>query len=260
MKVFAATILALALGSVTASAADLPARSYVKAPPLAVPAAYDWSGFYIGINGGGGGGQSCWTLLLVQTNDGCFNASGGLAGGQIGYNWQFDRTVLGLEVSGDWANLTGSTVPSVMLQRTDHSHVSGIVMATARAGYAWDRSLLYVRGGAAWVFEDYHVTCNGTTLTGFCTPIGALSRSASETRVSGVVGAGYEYAVTNNLILGIEGNYLPMGTKDIMFESQPRYTCGAGFGQPCSVAVKQDLWTVTGRLSWKFGEPVVAKF
>ncbi|MGM4918444.1 outer membrane beta-barrel protein [Tardiphaga sp. 813_E8_N1_3] len=260
MKTFAAAILALALGSVTASAADLPARSYTKAAPLAVPAAYDWSGFYIGANGGGGGGQSCWTLVLIQQNDGCFNVSGGLAGGQIGYNWQWSRAVLGLEVSGDWANLTGSAIPSVGLQRTDHSHVSSIVMATARAGYAWDRSLLYIRGGAAWVHENYSVTCNGTTATGNCRPIGATSRSASETRVSGVVGAGYEYAVTNNLILGIEGDYLPMGTKDVMFESQPGYTCGAGFGQPCSVAVKQDLWTVTGRLSWKFHGPVVAKY
>ena len=81
-----------------------------------------------------------------------------------------------------------------------------------------------------------------------------------ETRVGGVVGAGFEYAVTNNLILGIEGDYLPLGTRDNAFNAVPPYNCGAGPGQPCTIAVKEHLWTVTGRLGWKFGGPVVARY
>jgi outer membrane immunogenic protein len=247
---------AAALGAVTASAADLPARTYTKAPPAAVMAAYDWSGFYIGINGGGGGGQICWNYVTAVRDGGCHDPSGGLVGGQIGYNWQMNSLVLGLELSGDWANLTGSNVAVTAPSGTDNSHVSSLFMATARAGYAWDRALLYVRGGAAWAREDYNVTCNG----GGCLPVGAVAVFGSETRLGGIVGAGFEYAITNNLILGVEGDYLPFGTRNITFNSNPGYACGGGVGLPCTVAVKENLWTGTARLSWKFGGPVVARY
>ena len=163
-------------------------------------AVYDWSGFYAGVNGGGGAGQTCWNLVSAGIDAGCHNVSGGLAGGQIGYNWQSSNLVIGVELSGDWANLTGSNVPVLVSQGTHHSHVSGIFMATARAGYAFDRALLYVRGGAAWVRQNYFITCNGITAAGICLPVGFTPITGSETRVGGVVGAGFEYAVTNNVI------------------------------------------------------------
>ena len=206
MKKFAIALSALALGTLAASAADLPARTYTKAPPPPVVAVYDWSGFYIGVNGGGGGGQKCWNFVSAGADAGCHNVSGGLAGGQMGYNWQSSHFVFGAELSGDWANLTGSNVPVLLTSGTNHSHVSGIFMATARAGYAWDRALLYIRGGAAWVRQDYFRSCNGITATSFCLPVGFIPFTGSETRVGGVVGAGFEYAVTNNVILGIEGD------------------------------------------------------
>lgn len=257
---FAAALCIMALGIGTALAADLPAKTYTKAMPQPMAAAYDWSGFYIGINGGGGGGQSCWNFVMAGFDGGCHDTSGGVAGGHIGYNWQQSNLVVGLELSGDWANLTGSNVPVLSSEDTDSSHVSGIFMAKARAGYAWDRSLLYVTGGAAWVRENHFTTCNGATATGFCFPVGFQSHTSSETRVGGVVGAGFEYAVTNNVILGVESDYLPLGTRNDTFGSPPGYDCGGGAGLPCTIAVKENLWTVTGRLSWKFGGPVVAKY
>jgi outer membrane immunogenic protein len=260
VKKIAITLCALMLGTVTALAADLPARTYSKAPSLPVVAAYDWSGFYIGINGGGGGGRNCFTHISAGFDGGCHNVSGGLVGGQIGYNWQLRNVVLGLEFSGDWANLTGSHARPLAPWASDNSHISGLFMGTARAGYAWDRSLLYVRGGVAWVREDNALTCNGVVGGGFCVPVGATSASSSETRIGGVVGAGFEYAVTDNLILGIEGDYLPLGTRNHTFNAGPVYTCGGGVGLPCTIAIKENLWTVTGRLSWKFGGPVVAKY
>jgi outer membrane immunogenic protein len=251
MKKFAITLCALMLGTVTAaSAADLPVRTYSKAPSLPVVAAYDWSGFYIGVNGGGGGGQNCFHYIRVD--GGCHNPHGGLAGGQVGYNWQLSNVVLGLEFSGDWADLTGSHVRPFGPWGTMHSHVSGIYMGTARAGYAWDRTLLYIKGGVAWVDADYHLTCNGVVGGGICLPVGATAERSSVTRIGGVVGAGLEYAVSKNLILGVEGDYLPLGTRTETFDEPPGYACGAGVGQPCPIAVKQNLWTVAGRLSWKF--------
>src|SRR5258708_12209158 len=87
--------LAASLLAAPASAADLAARPYTKAPPPMIAAIYDWSGFYIGINGGGGTSRKCWDLIttpagvpVVATPEGCHDATGGTVGGQIGYRWQ----------------------------------------------------------------------------------------------------------------------------------------------------------------------------
>ena len=73
-----------------AQAADLPARVYTKAPAM-IPAVYDWSGVYIGINGGGGSSHNCYTITSVAgapvtpSSEGCHDATGGMVGGQLGY-------------------------------------------------------------------------------------------------------------------------------------------------------------------------------
>src|ERR1700679_1036540 len=101
------------LGMAPALAADLPARTYSKAPVMVAPI-YDWSGFYIGLNGGGASSRECYTITSVAgaavtpNSEGCHNATGGLAGGQIGYRWQAANWVFGVEAQGDWANLKGS--------------------------------------------------------------------------------------------------------------------------------------------------------
>ena len=86
-----------------ASAADVAAIPATKAPPV-LATIYDWSGVYIGINGGGGSLHSCWEVvdalgvaIVLAANEGCHNASGGTAGGQIGYRWQSFKWVFGLE-------------------------------------------------------------------------------------------------------------------------------------------------------------------
>ena len=88
-----------------AAAADLSVAPLYKAPPPApVTPAYNWSGFYIGANGGGGWGQSWWDAQSTGVN-----VSGGQVGGTAGYNWQFGNTVLGLEGDLDWSNLKGTS-------------------------------------------------------------------------------------------------------------------------------------------------------
>src|SRR6202040_1569935 len=81
-----------------ASAADLAARPYTKAPAM-IAAVYDWSGFYVGANGGWGSSRKCWDLFTPAglTPEGCHNATGGVAGGQVGYRWQTSAWVLGIE-------------------------------------------------------------------------------------------------------------------------------------------------------------------
>src|SRR5665811_1220061 len=95
MRLLLGTVGLLAMGSVApALAADLGARPYAKAPAMMV-AVYDWSGFYIGANGGGGWSSKCWNvtnnagaIVAPAAAEGCNNATGGVVGGQIGYRWQ----------------------------------------------------------------------------------------------------------------------------------------------------------------------------
>src|ERR1700753_3854618 len=101
-----------AMGIAPAFAADLPARApvYTKAPAIVDPI-YNWSGFYIGLNAGGRSSRNCLALnhvlgiAITPLAEGCNNATGALAGGQVGYRWQVTNWVFGLEAQGDWANL-----------------------------------------------------------------------------------------------------------------------------------------------------------
>src|SRR5438552_17005739 len=85
-------------------------------PPAPFPVIYDWSGFYIGANGGWGNSQNCWdfvTLAGTVFRDGCRDRSGGLIGGQIGYRWQSNQFVVGLVALGDWADLSSTRISSL---------------------------------------------------------------------------------------------------------------------------------------------------
>src|SRR5277367_5393412 len=87
-----------------AAAADLsrPPPVYPPAPPVYAPV-YNWTGFYVGVNGGGGWGRSNWD------STGSFNVSGGLVGGTVGYNYEINRAVLGVEGDIDWSGINGTT-------------------------------------------------------------------------------------------------------------------------------------------------------
>ena len=103
-------LLALGMGA-PASAADMAVMA--RPAPVALPLLYDWSGFYIGGNGGWGQSRNCWDFVDVAgvvVADGCRERSGGLIGGQIGYRWQANQWVFGLEAQGDWADLSNQRV------------------------------------------------------------------------------------------------------------------------------------------------------
>ena len=96
-------------------------------------------------------------MVLVSTDfvDGCRSRSGGLIGGQIGYRWQANQWVFGLEAQGDWADLSHTRLslffdpfagPGFISTRTK---TDGIGLFTGQIGYAWNAALFYVKGGAA---------------------------------------------------------------------------------------------------------------
>src|SRR5262245_556076 len=168
-KIAFATAAATMLLTGAASAADLAARPYTKAP-MPVAAVYNWTGFYIGANGGGGWADKCWDAFNDGTNpivpavrEGCHTASGATVGGQIGYRWQASNWVFGLEAQGNWADFTGSNaslVPGTDL--TNRSKVDAFGLFTAQIGYAWNNVLWYVKGGAAVTRDKYEGVVTGT--------------------------------------------------------------------------------------------------
>src|SRR5689334_25056294 len=110
-RLISASIAALAtmmmINTGPANAADIARRQAMPMKAPAYYAPYNWTGFYVGINGGGGWGKSDWTNAAGST--GSFDVSGGLVGGTIGYNWQASQWVFGLEGDIDWSDIRGST-------------------------------------------------------------------------------------------------------------------------------------------------------
>ena len=133
-----------------ASAADMAVKARPPAPVLAP--IYDWTGFYIGANGGWGQSRNCWDFVDVAGvvfAEGCRERSGGLIGGQIGYRWQANQWVFGLEAQGDWADLSNQRVSLLDPLFSTRTTTDGIGLFTGQIGYAWNAALLYVKGGAA---------------------------------------------------------------------------------------------------------------
>jgi outer membrane immunogenic protein len=128
------------LGFATAaSAADLPARThaYTKAPPMV--AAYNWTGFYVGVNAGG-----AWSSA-----DNFGDASGFVGGGQIGYNWQAvgSPLVLGIEADFQGTSLKNSGTVGAL---NGEAKVPAFGTVRARVGYAFDRVMVFATGGLAY--------------------------------------------------------------------------------------------------------------
>src|SRR5438034_6376513 len=153
-KFLLGTVGLVALGlAAPASAADLAARPYRAAPPPMLAAVYDWSGFYIGANGGWGSSRKCWDAVtaagVFSFAEGCHDATGGTAGGQIGYRWQAGTWVFGVEAQGNWADLKGSNISLVAPAIRNESRVDAFGLFTGQIGYAANNVLFYAKGGAA---------------------------------------------------------------------------------------------------------------
>jgi len=255
-RILLATVALAALGTATsASAADLAARPYTKAPPM-IAAVYDWTGFYIGANGGYGTSRKCWDLVAIpgtafnpNLDQGCHDADGGTAGGQVGYRWQSGSWVFGLEAQGNWADFRGSNLnllggtAFVAAGLRDESRVRAFGLFTGQVGYAWNNSLLYVKGGAA-VAEDRYRTFSAA---------GALVDSASETRWGATAGVGLEYGFTPNWSVGVEYDHLFLGRHSID-ATTPAGTFSA------TDRIRQDADVITARINYRWGGPIVAKY
>jgi outer membrane immunogenic protein len=224
-----------------ALAADI-ARPMYKAPPAGVmPVAYDWTGFYIGGHVGYGWADKSWTdsFGLAATH----HADGFLGGGQVGFNYQINQFVFGVEGDVSWANLSGSQTVPLLGGGTDtiNSNVDWTSTLTGRLGLAFDRWLVYGKGGVAWAGDRFSTS---RYTAPFVTEI-------SDTRWGWTAGAGVEYAFAPQWSAKLEYNYMDFGTRN--------YTFAAG---GISTDIDQQIHAVKFGINYKFGGggPIMARY
>jgi outer membrane immunogenic protein len=211
--VVGAGLLSIAGFVSAATAADLPAPVYTKAPLAAPITAYNWTGCYIGGHVGGLVSEDRTTGVTGRTVD--FSSPGFVGGGQIGCDYQFaSGWVVGVEGRAAWTSLknnhagtvisflTGATLPSRVTLRNDF-----LASTTARLGYSFaDRWLVFVRGGAAWTREKID--------DAFTNDFGiAADPAATMTRTGWTAGGGVEWAFASQWSATLEYNYYDFGSR-----------------------------------------------
>jgi outer membrane immunogenic protein len=218
-----------ALAPMAAKAADMP--QYTPPPVVTAVPSWDWSGFYIGLNAGYGWGQndgvnmsftdpglaffgpclaagSCITGISYDRN-------GFVGGAQAGYNWQIDQFVLGLEADIQYSDMDGSgaiataVAPFAAGSFSSNSEIQWFGTLRARAGLAIDRALIYATGGLAYGSVKDNFAWGYPTLGQVY-----LGRDSS-TEWGWTAGAGFEYAMTDNFILGAEVLYFDLGSTSV---------------------------------------------
>ncbi|CDX59178.1 Outer membrane protein [Mesorhizobium plurifarium] len=215
--------------SLLCSVAFLAASSPVLAADLVQPVAgmpFSWTGFYVGGQAGGGWNDSHWSGSFFPFDT---NGSGGIFGGQIGYNWQIDQYVIGIE--GDLAGSTvkGDNQCSVATGTTCETKQDYLASVRGRLGYAVDRFLIY--GDAGVAFTKYKIAeVDSTTPQTF----------GGGSRVGWTAGLGAEYALTDHWTAGAEWNYYDFGTR-------------TGFDAGGQLLRNRDTEnTVVGKINYKF--------
>jgi outer membrane immunogenic protein len=218
--IFAGVALACGAFAGAAMAADMSpryAQPYLKAP--AYNPVYSWTGFYLGLNGGGGWGRSTWDRA------GNLDLSGGVIGGTAGFNWQTGQVVLGIEGDADRSDVRGTTSAFCAAGCATRNDWLGTVRG--RVGYAFDRFLPYLAGGLA--VGDIKATTPGFS-------------GASQTNLGWTVGAGVEAAIVGNWSAKAEYLHVDLGN----------FNCGlsCGLATPDNVSLNADL--VRGGVNYRF--------
>lgn len=235
---FAGTATILMIG--TAQAAD-----------IIEPAAYDWTGPYIGLQAGYAWGNNdvspdveeitpainAAAIVLSPPEDGDIDIDGFVGGAHLGYNFQADSLVFGLEGDIEYADLSGDT--DVFFDSDDEEpigeaeqNIDWLGSLRLRLGYAMDRALIYATGGLAVGGVDVKVSIDETG-----------SESESETAWGWTVGGGLEYAFTDDLSARIEYRYTDLGNTDVAIDN---------LGFAGDVEFEHTFHAVRAGLSWHF--------
>lgn len=221
--------------------------------PVIVPAAYNWTGFYLGPQLGADWGYTDWTFRNVGTKT-FPRFAGVLPGGQVGYNYQYDKWVFGIEGTGAWTNGHGARPCPNAIFFTCEIEVNSLYTVTGRIGYAyWDRVLWYGKGGLAIgeIKADARCNLDSQLILGVTAIRGCPVQGTTRTDVGWTVGGGSEFGLTDNWSVKSETSYFNLGTNNY------------SFGQFGSAAeVKRTGWISTIGLNYRFVSepPVIAKY
>jgi len=230
-KVLLASAALLTLSTFApATAADLAARPYTKAPMAPMASVYNWTGFYLGIVGGG-----AWEDASTDPK-----MTGGFVGGTAGYNWQTGNVVFGVEADGAWADVgasvTGPTlVPGFGIVTTTLSgKTDAMGTVRGRLGWAVNNVLFYGTGGFAWIDNKLTVSALGVSI------------SDSKFHSGWTVGAGVEAFIAPQWSVKGEYLYRSLGGETYFSGALPTGTL--------------NYHTVQVGVNYHFGGPVVAKY
>jgi outer membrane immunogenic protein len=259
-----AATAASALAASAASAADLPVRSAPPVPIIAAVPLFTWTGFYVGVNAGYGWHENNDNSIFVPPGTfvtapgasgtltfGDNSGDGFVGGGQIGYNYQIGSFVVGLETDLHWADLGGDRgtavadffVPPTFVPAGAAGGIEWFGTVRARLGVAFDRALVYATGGFAYGGTDDNNGFNG------------FINNDDDVRTGWVLGAGMEYAFTNNLTAGIEGLWVSLnGDNNGTFIGTETTVLGT---RPVVVPDNRDsdneFFVARAKLNFKFG-------
>ena len=219
MKKLLASALFVVLSSGSVLAADLPMNYKSRAPVMAP--VFNWTGCYVGVHAGAGAMHDTWTSGEGGNGE---TGTGGLAGGQLGCNYQDGNWVFGVEGEGYWSGIkstNASSFPSTTIQQlpftntfTETTKNKNDFSIAARAGIAFDRTLVYGKAGWVWGQFDF----SSTVAEGCCSLTDGTflgTEAASDTLNGLLLGVGIEHAITNNWTVKLEYNYLRYGSKEL---------------------------------------------
>ena len=237
MKSLALSAVALLGLTAMASAADLPRRTVAPVAPIVSVPVFTWTGFYVGVHAGYAFSESDVrttgvlpgnidnVTLLARPPSLSTEQEGFIGGAQIGFNYQFGMFVAGIEADISYTDLSEtqtylSPAPRAGFRSTVSQELEYLGTVRARLGVAFDRALVYVTGGLAYGDVSYQAD--------FLNQGGALQFAgrSSDLEIGYALGAGVEYAFTNNLTLKAEYLYYDLGSKNVVVDSIP----GVGTG------------------------------
>jgi outer membrane immunogenic protein len=237
MLLSSAACLGLLSGVNLALAADLPQRP-AASPLLAATPVYNWTGIYVGLNGGyGWGHQDPLNLITNRFDNSSVSFNGGVFGGTAGAQIQSGHVVIGFETDIDWAGMKGSAtfVPTIggapivgapgAINAT--SNIDWEATARARIGYAQQNWLFYVTGGLAMLgTKSSFIPPLGIS----CGTYGIANCSGTNKQIGAALGGGFEYGITQNVSAKLEYLYITAASLDISHHSEIRAGLNYRFG------------------------------